>query len=134
MKQVIWDFVRPNFSKMIHLHLAAHREVSKEKGVFFDLLINKKDNNIILKTTNTPKTLYIMTVVLHIKINLCSILFLLTSHKIHGDNTLKRNHWGKVNTHLLGFTINAKNTNIKLLYWRSKFQGFKKKFKVKKNK
>ena len=92
MKPVIWDSVHPKFSKIIHLHPAAHREVSKEKVVFLDLLINKKDNNIILKITNTPKILYIMTVALHIKINLCSIPFLLTSHKTHGDNTLKRNH------------------------------------------
>ena len=116
MRPVIWDFVHPKFLKMIHLHPAAHQEISKEKVVFLDLLTDKKDNNIILKIINTPKILYIMTVLPHIKINLCSIPFLLTCHKNHGDNILRRNHLGKVNTHLPGFTINVKNTKIKLLY------------------
>lgn len=77
---------------MIHLLPAVRQEVLKEKAVFLNLLINKKDNNIVLKIINTPEILYTMTAVLHIKINLCSILFLLTSLKIHGDNIHKKNH------------------------------------------
>lgn len=77
---------------MIPLHPAAHQEVLKEKAVLLNLLINKKDNNTILKIINTKKILYTMTVVLHIKINLCNIPFLQTSLKIQGDNIRKKNH------------------------------------------
>lgn len=77
---------------MIPLDPAAHQEVLKEKAVFLNLLINKKDNNIILEIINTPKILYTMTAVLHIEVNLCNIPFLQTSLKIHGDNIRKKNH------------------------------------------